>query len=138
MRISDVNVEKKDFRQRSKMPHLSCPAILFLKGLTVSLARSELLNSVHSPPDLGTLQTVQEAKAVFPAVGGQKGGRDLTDLKGCMLLTIKDVRDLTGLGKTKIYRELAGPLASVRVGRRRLVPAEALKAWLASLRSGRG
>ena len=52
----------------------------------------------------------------------------------CMLLTIKDVMHLTGLGRTTVYEELAGPLKSVRVGRRRLVPAEELKAWRAGLK----
>lgn len=64
--------------------------------------------------------------------------RDLSNLKSCMLITIQEVMQLTGLGRTRIYQELAGPLQSVRVGRRRLVPAEALEAWRAGLRPGHG
>ena len=59
--------------------------------------------------------------------------RDLASLKGCMLLTIKDVMHLTGLGRTRLFEELASSLRSVRVGRRRLIPVEALEEWLAKL-----
>jgi hypothetical protein len=65
-------------------------------------------------------------------------GRDLTELDGCVLLSIQKVMRATGLGRTRIYSELKGALASVRVGRRRLIPVEALRAWLANLQPGRG
>ena len=56
---------------------------------------------------------------------------------GPLLLSVDDVCALTGLGRTSIYGELrAGRLASVKVGRRRLVPRAALDAWIEELPDG--
>ncbi len=97
-------------------------------------SRIHLLENVHSPP--GTADYSARPAHIEPRVDGQVRGelRNLVGLKGCMLLTIKDVMHLTGLGRTSVYAELKGPLSSVRVGRRRLVPAEALEQWRASLK----
>ncbi len=52
----------------------------------------------------------------------------LTDLRG--------VTEETGIGKTKLYEEIAeGRLRTVRVGKRRLVTREALAAWVTLLES---
>ena len=52
---------------------------------------------------------------------------------GCRLLSIPQVTKITGLGRTGVYEQLASSLRSVRVGRRRLIPVEALEEWLAKL-----
>lgn len=51
-----------------------------------------------------------------------------------LLYSIQDTVTQTGLSRTKLYEELtAGRLRSVKVGRRRMVPAVALEAWIESL-----
>jgi excisionase family DNA binding protein len=50
------------------------------------------------------------------------------------LLNVEQCRAALNLGRSKIYQLIAsGDLPSVRVGRRRLVPAHALSAWVRSL-----
>jgi excisionase family DNA binding protein len=95
--------------------------------------RDNLLNTVCHPPDDPMVRSA-DALAEPSTAASQARLRDLSGLRGCMLLTIKDVMQLTGLGRTRIYEELAGPLQSVRVGRRRLIPTEAFEAWRAGLR----
>lgn len=99
--------------------------------MTHQLPRSAGWDANERVPILG-LTPEQQHRLAKPGIK-----RDLTDLKGCMLLTIKDVMHITGLGRTRIYEELAGPLKSVRVGRRRLIPAESLEEWRAGLQPSR-
>lgn len=50
------------------------------------------------------------------------------------LLSVTQVCVGTGLGRTKVYDEMrSGRLRSVKVGRRRLVPAVALDEWVEGL-----
>jgi excisionase family DNA binding protein len=50
------------------------------------------------------------------------------------LLSVSDVTARTTLGRTAIYALIqSGQLQSVTVGKRRLIPAEALDAWVRSL-----
>lgn len=54
-----------------------------------------------------------------------------------LLHDIADVVSLTSIGRTKIYEEIStGRLESVRVGSRRLVPHDALIAYVEQLRTG--
>ena len=58
-----------------------------------------------------------------------------------LLLRPEEVAAATGLGRTKIYELLAlGEIESVTCGRRRLIPADSVSAFVARLRenSGRG
>lgn len=100
-----------------------------------------LLSNVYHPPDLHRFflsdRSSGEASSAPQIRRLGRNLADLSDLKGCVLLTITDVMQLTGLGRTSIYEMLAGPLASVKVGRRRLIPAEALEEWRAGLRPSR-
>ena len=51
--------------------------------------------------------------------------------------SISETIALVGIGKTSLYGEIrAGRLRTVLVGRRRMVPADALAEWLASLPPG--
>ena len=51
-----------------------------------------------------------------------------------LLLTIKEVQDVTRLGRTKVYELMRdGQLPVVRIGRAIRVRREALEQWLASL-----
>ena len=55
------------------------------------------------------------------------------------LLGIPDVQAATGLGRSKIYELMtSGHLKSIKIGRRRLVPAESLSSWVRSVCSGAG
>jgi len=48
--------------------------------------------------------------------------------------TVPEAMEWTRLGRTKLYEELrSGRLRSVKVGRRRLIPDQALQAWQESL-----
>ncbi len=61
-----------------------------------------------------------------PTVGTRSGHRPVT-----RLLSVREVCALTGLGRTSLYQELrSGRLRSLRIGGRRLVPADALEAWI--------
>jgi excisionase family DNA binding protein len=53
-----------------------------------------------------------------------------------LLADLRDVTELTGIGKTRLYEEIAqGRLRTVRVGKRRLVTREALGNWVTLLES---
>jgi excisionase family DNA binding protein len=55
------------------------------------------------------------------------------------LFGVAEASALTGIGRTTLYSELsAGRLASVKVGRRRLIPREALDEYVARLRKEAG
>ena len=48
-------------------------------------------------------------------------------------LSIEEACKSTGVGRTLIYSEIkAGRLTTLKIGRRRLVPVSALRAWLQS------
>lgn len=48
---------------------------------------------------------------------------------------IPEASDVSGIGRTKLYEEISsGRLESISVGRRRLIPADALEAYLNRLR----
>ncbi len=50
-----------------------------------------------------------------------------------MALSIAEVADAIGLGRTFIYEQInAGALKAIKVGRRTLVPIEAINGWLAA------
>jgi excisionase family DNA binding protein len=54
-----------------------------------------------------------------------------------LLLKPSEVIELTGLGRTRVYALIAGgELPSVRIGRSVRVPADALRAWIASKKLG--
>ena len=52
-----------------------------------------------------------------------------------LLLSIPEVQRLTGLGRSNIYKLMdSGKIESVKIGKRRMIPYDALKTWLADLR----
>lgn len=56
-----------------------------------------------------------------------------------MLYSVEDVIARTSLGRSKVYELLAsGELGSVKVGRRRLIPARSLDEFVERLRAGSG
>jgi excisionase family DNA binding protein len=55
-----------------------------------------------------------------------------------LLYSIAEFRVLTGLSKTRIFEELkAGHLRARKCGRRTLIPAAEVEAWIASLEGRR-
>ena len=53
-----------------------------------------------------------------------------------MLLEVEEVAEMLSLGRSKLYSYiLSGDLESVKVGRRRLIPPEAVLEFVAKLRS---
>ncbi len=55
-------------------------------------------------------------------------------MKESVLLTIKDVQELTQLGRTKIYELIRdGDLPFLKIGRSVRIRREALEVWLAEL-----
>jgi excisionase family DNA binding protein len=53
------------------------------------------------------------------------------------LLSIDEAADALGIGRSRLYEEIgAGRLRSVTVGRRRLVPASAIAAYIEALADG--
>jgi excisionase family DNA binding protein len=54
-------------------------------------------------------------------------------MKPPLAVSVAEAGRLVGVGKTRIYEEIAsGALKSFRVGRRRLIRIEALEEWLRS------
>lgn len=50
-----------------------------------------------------------------------------------LLLSVIEVCDLVGLGRTRIYEEIrSGRLRSIKVGSRRLIPRAAIDDWIAA------
>jgi excisionase family DNA binding protein len=50
--------------------------------------------------------------------------------------SVEQAADAVGIGRTEMYARLAtGEIESVKVGRRRIVPADALREWLDQLRA---
>lgn len=63
---------------------------------------------------------------------------DATPVTGApdRLLSIDDVAGLLGIGRSAVYGELgAGRLRSIKVGRRRLVPGQAIAEFVAAAQS---
>ena len=57
--------------------------------------------------------------------------RQLRDSVGVLAVAPAEAARLAGLGRTTIYEAIgAGALRSVKIGKRRLITIEALKAWL--------
>jgi excisionase family DNA binding protein len=56
---------------------------------------------------------------------------------GRLFYSVRDFLALTGMSKSWVYGEIrAGRLRTVMAGDRRLIPAEALAEWIASLPAG--
>jgi excisionase family DNA binding protein len=54
-----------------------------------------------------------------------------------LLCNVKEVMQVTGLGRSKIYEYiLSGELRSIKVGRRRLIPTDAIPEFIAQLQAG--
>lgn len=59
--------------------------------------------------------------------------RELRDSTGVLAVAPAEAARLTGVGRTTIYDAIGtGALKSVKIGKRRLITIEALKAWLLS------
>jgi excisionase family DNA binding protein len=59
--------------------------------------------------------------------------RELRDSAGVLAVAPAEAARLSGVGRTTIYEAIgAGALKSVKIGKRRLITIEALKAWLLS------
>ena len=57
--------------------------------------------------------------------------RELRDPAGVLAVAPAEAARLTGVGRTTIYEAIgAGALKSVKIGKRRLITIEALRAWL--------
>jgi excisionase family DNA binding protein len=57
--------------------------------------------------------------------------RELRNSAGVLAVAPGEAARLTGVGQTTIYEAIgAGTLRSVKIGRRRLITVEALRAWL--------
>ena len=57
--------------------------------------------------------------------------RELRDSAGVLAVAPAEAARLTGLGRTTIYEAIgAGALKSVKIGKRRLITIESLRAWL--------
>jgi excisionase family DNA binding protein len=51
-----------------------------------------------------------------------------------LAVRVEDAAKLIGIGRTEIYKAIkAGSLASLKIGKRRLIRVEALREWLAAL-----
>jgi excisionase family DNA binding protein len=57
--------------------------------------------------------------------------RELRDSVGVLAVAPAEAARLAGVGRTTIYEAIgAGALKSVKIGKRRLITIEALRAWL--------
>lgn len=69
----------------------------------------------------------------------KKAKTSLDGLESFRLLTINTIEEITGLGRTKIYEEIAsGKLRIVKVGRRSLITPKNYMMWMDSLESPHG
>lgn len=51
-----------------------------------------------------------------------------------IMYSVSEVQEMTGLGRSTVWAEVyAGRLATVRIGKRRLITSAALSEWVASL-----
>ncbi|MGD9816385.1 MAG: helix-turn-helix domain-containing protein [Hyphomonadaceae bacterium] len=56
-----------------------------------------------------------------------------------LAFTLKEAATALGVSKSTLYKALAdGKLSAIKLGNRTLIPAEALKAWIASMPTRRG
>jgi excisionase family DNA binding protein len=55
-----------------------------------------------------------------------------------LLLTVPEVAEMLGLGRSKVYELLSSEIESVQVGRARRVPRDALDAFVTRLREENG
>ena len=57
--------------------------------------------------------------------------QELRDPAGVLAVSPAEAARLTGVGRTTIYEAIgAGALKSIKIGKRRLITIEGLKAWL--------
>ena len=61
----------------------------------------------------------------------------MSDVATKALLSVADFMATTGLGRTKAYELIGnGEIETVTIGRRRMIPAASLGAWIERLRRG--
>jgi excisionase family DNA binding protein len=79
--------------------------------------------------------TIDELDALFP--GRTAAAQHLAQLP--LVLTVEEAAERLGVGRTVMYALVSsGAVESVRIGRLRRVPADALVSFLNGLREGRG
>jgi excisionase family DNA binding protein len=74
--------------------------------------------------------------AAVPGIGGDEGKYDNMDTQRLPKLaySIHEFAQAVGIGRTQVFQEIkTGRLRAAKVGRRTIITAEAMTAWLASL-----
>jgi excisionase family DNA binding protein len=80
-----------------------------------------------------------EARRPREAEGSARHSPQLDELRLPLVFTVEEAADRLGVGRTLMYALVSsGAVESVRIGRLRRVPADALVTFLDELRSGIG
>jgi len=79
------------------------------------------------PPQKTKPETVVAPPAPPPEIPPEK-----------LAYTMKEAADVLGVGKSTLYKALAaGKLSAIKLGSRTLIPADALRQWVAAMPSAR-
>jgi excisionase family DNA binding protein len=80
-----------------------------------------------------------EARRPSEAEGSARHSPQLDELRLPLVFTVEEAADRLGVGRTVMYALVSsGAVESVRIGRLRRIPADALVTFLDELRSGIG
>lgn len=80
-----------------------------------------------------------EARHPREAEGSARHSPQLDELRLPLVFTVEEAADRLGVGRTVMYALVSsGAVESVRIGRLRRIPADALVTFLDELRRGRG
>lgn len=115
--------------QMAQMKNRDARVFALCKHLRLAIDIFEqIATEPYQPPQKPAPEPVSQVVATPP--------RELPPEK--LMFTLKEASAALGVGKTTLYAVIADSrLSAVKLGNRTLIPAEALRAWLASLPAAR-
>ncbi len=111
--------------QMAQMKHRDARVLALCQHLRLAIdVFEQIAAEPYRPPEKPAPTSVSQPVAAPP--------RELPPEK--LTFTLKEASAALGIGKTTLHAAIAdGRLAAVKLGNRTLIPAESMRAWLASL-----
>lgn len=115
--------------QMAQMKHKDARVLQFYRHLRSAIDILELIAlEPYQPPQTAPEPEVMPPPAPPPELPSEK-----------LAFTLKEAASTLGVSKSTLYKALAdGKLSAIKLGNRTLIPAEAFKAWIASMPRRRG
>jgi excisionase family DNA binding protein len=114
--------------QMAQMKHRDARVFALCQHLRAAI---DVLEQIASEPFQPPTKTLPEAPSVTPAPP-----REIPPEK--LVYTTKEAAAALGIGRTTLWKAISdGRLAALKLGSRTLIPADALRQWIASLPQSR-